>query len=243
MTTALDLPMRDNPTPAQLMQLALAKDSAIDVIERVAALMEKERDYQARVDFDDALNECQNAIGRIAPNQNRTDTRSQWADYAQLDRVIRPIYTEKKISISFSEVEPITTGKIRIKATVSRCGVSKDYFCQITPSTQGPKGGAMATATDADAIAQSRAKRYLLLDIFNIAVGIDAQEKAGISPDEALDQRTIDEWLEAIGQSPDLAALKGVFGDCWKKAKAVGDLKAKKSFEEAYELKKRELAR
>ena len=38
----------------------------------------------------------------------------------------------------------------------------------------------MATATDADAIAQSRAKRYIMLDIFNIAVGIDAEEKQGI---------------------------------------------------------------
>jgi hypothetical protein len=162
----------------------------------------EERQY--RIDFDSALNRCQSAVGRIAPNQKRNDTNSWWADYAQLDRVLRPIYTAEGFSIGYSEVAPLQPGKVRIRGKLSRMGISTEFFGEITPSTTGPKGNAMATATDADAIAQSRAKRYILIDIFNIAVGIDKIEKEGV-PEE-----TLSPWLEKLSTACDTAELNRV---------------------------------
>jgi hypothetical protein len=177
-------------TPLGLIQAALSKNVAPEVLKELVALQQsmvrfewEAQERQSRIDFDNALNECQAEIERITPNVKRNDTSSWWADYAQLDRTVRPIYTGKGFSIAFSEEKPISEGKVRIKATLSRSGVSKEFFKEIMPSTTGPKGNVMATATDADAIANSRAKRYLILAIFNIAVGIDADEK--ISPADA----------------------------------------------------------
>lgn len=217
------------PSPRDLMHQALAKCNTASDLEKVAGVLEKlvaleqsaqrfdweREERQYRIDFDAALNRCQSAVGRIAPNQKRNDTNSWWADYAQLDRVLRPIYTKEGFSIAYSEVAPLAPGKVRIRGELSRMGVSKEFFGEITPSTTGPKGNAMATATDADAIAQSRAKRYILIDIFNIAVGIDKIEKEGI-PDEV-----VGPWLEKLGNASDtnalnrisLEAIKAVRGD------------------------------
>jgi hypothetical protein len=220
------------------------------VIKELASIKQSEdrfqwerEERQARIDFDQALNECQSKIGRIAPNVNRQDTHSWWADYAQIDRTIRPIYTAAGFSIAFSEVPPIVANKVRIRAELSRGGISKEYFSEITPSTTGAKGNALVNATDADAIAQSRAKRYLLLDIFNISVGIDAEEKKGIPQQPSEDQEAkLQDWADALRQAPDINALKGVFADAYKYAGSVGP-QQKSAIARVYEEQKRRLAK
>ena len=221
-------------TPLSLIQSALSNKVAPEALKELVALQQsmirfdwEAQERQSKIDFDDALSKCQQNIGRIAPNVNRNDTHSWWADYAQLDRAIRPIYTEHRFSIGFSEVSPLATGKVRIQATLSRAGVSRNYYSEITPSTTGPKGGVMATATDADAIAASRAKRYLLLSIFNIAVGIDKIEKEGIPEDNR------EAFLSAIKTAPDRASLEKVYLAAKKEATDKNDSESLRIFTEA----------
>jgi hypothetical protein len=218
------------------------------VIKELVALRQSEERFawereerQSKISFDEALNRCQAKIGRIAPNVNRKDTGSWWADYAQLDRTIRPIYTGEGFSVAYSEVQPIAAGKVRIRAELSRGGVSKEYFSEITPSTTGAKGNALVNATDADAIAQSRAKRYLLIDIFNISVGIDKEEKKGV-PDQPTEEQEVrlQEWADSLRECGDLNQLKGIFADAYKYAKSVGD-KSKGEMSRVYEECKRRL--
>jgi len=208
--------------------VAVAK-AVVDLQQSMERFTWEREERQAKIDFDNALNECQAKIGRIAPNQQRGDTRSWWADYAELDRTIRPIYTAAGFSIGFSEVQPLAVGKVRIKAELSRGGVSREYFSEITPTTVGPKGNAMATPTDADAIALARAKRYLMLSVFNIAVGIDKLEKEGVTDD------VLQPWLDklALSATPtelnriSLEAIKAVRGDT-AAVQAIGQAKNKR---------------
>jgi hypothetical protein len=246
-TALATVPQTGPITPLGLIQSALSKNVAPEVLKELVALQQsmvrfewEAQERQSKIDFDDALNACQQQIGRIAPNQNRQDTRSWWADYSQLDRTIRPIYTAARFSISFSEVAPLSPIKVRIQATLSRAGVSREYYSEITPSTTGPKGGAMATATDADAIAASRAKRYLLLSIFNLAIGIDSEEQKGnIQQGECLPEGTVQEYVDALKEAPDLPSLKTLFSECYTKAKKLEDSMAKKAFQDTYEAAKR----
>lgn len=221
-------------------------EAALAIRELVALQQSQERfqwereERQAKIDFDDALNRCQKSIGRIAPNQNRTDTRSWWADYAQLDRAVRPIYTEEGFSIAFREVPSISTGKVRIEAEVSRGGISKHYHSEITPTTTGPKGNAMATATDADAIAQSRAKRYIMLDIFNIAIGIDKDEKQGISPDDA---DALKGLVDQMNQSETLEDGREAYKKAYKMARDMKNNEATLKVIDAWEKCQKEFAK
>jgi hypothetical protein len=219
--------------PIELIRQALSQGTSPEVVRELVALQQsmerfnwEREERQSKKDFDDALNFCQKQIGRIAPNVNRKDTNSWWADYAQLDKTVRPIYTEQGFSIGFSEVEPIAKGKVRIKAMLSRSGISRDYFSEITPTTTGPKGGAMATATDADAIAASRAKRYLVIDIFNISVGIDKEEKkpfAGSKEPGKLDERDNLAHIENIKAANSMEELNQIYQVAQKEADAIGD--------------------
>ena len=93
----------------------------------------------------------------------------------------------------------------------------------------------MATATDADAIAQSRAKRYLMLSIFNIAVGIDEVEKQGIPEDQ------VEPYLKAIRTAPDGKALDRVYLAAKKAAMEVKDDNALRLFTEAGATRRKEL--
>ena len=160
-------------TMIDLLQVALQKDAAIDVIERLAALQREEREYQAKVSFDNALSRCQAKLGRISADATNPSTRSAYATYAKLDSVVRPIYSQEGFSMSFGEKDCPIPGKTRFVAYVSREGVTREYQKDLTPSTEGPKGGAVMSPIHADGAADSYAKRYLLKDIFNIAIGED----------------------------------------------------------------------
>jgi hypothetical protein len=192
-------------TPMDLLELAIDKEGSIDVIERLAKLHREEREYQARVDFDSALNGCQAQIGRIAPNQKR-ENGIMWADYAQLDRAIRPIYVNAGFSIGFSEVDTPDKSRLRMCATLSNRGISREYFADIS---RAPANSSMKQA-DADASAASRVKRYLMLDIFNIAIGIDKDEKElyQAKPEDLMDESIVMDFVALIEGSGDVDELK-----------------------------------
>lgn len=183
MTEELSIEKRA-PTTIEIIQQVLASggkaaEMAVIVKELVALKQSEERfqwereERQAKIDFDEALNRCQTAIGRIAPNSKRENDIA-WLDYAGLDKVIRPIYSAEGFAISFSEEQASAPNRLNMKATVSRSGIRNEYFKEFPTS---PPNGKMSLA-DAEASAASRVKRYLMLQIFNIAVGIDKDEKA-----------------------------------------------------------------
>lgn len=165
------------------------------VIKELVALQQSQERFQwereerqAKIDFDTALNECQGAIGRIAPNRAR-ENGIKWLDYAQLDRELRPIYTKAGFSLTYSE-EQGTGDRLRMKATLSRGGVHRDYFDGISRESPNAK----MSRVDAEASASSRVKRYLLNKIFNVAIGIDLDERKPF--ERTMTDEAIAEWIE-----------------------------------------------
>lgn len=237
---------KTEPTTMDIIQQVIgsggnAKEMAEVVRELVALRQSEERfkwereERQAKIDFDDALNACQSQIGRIAPDGKR-ENGITWATYAQLDRVIRPIYTTAGFALAFSEVEH--PNRLRMRGTLSRGGISKDFYAEISTVPVNSKMNDL----DANASAASRVKRYLLLDIFNIAVGIDADEKKPYIELEYLPETTVSEYVDALNNAPDLDSLKSLFAECWAKAKNLNDSTAKQSFQKAYEAQKKRFA-
>lgn len=202
--------------------MAVAK-AAVDLQIQMNRFRWEREDRQSKIDFDNALKSCQEQIGRIAPNRKR-ENEIMWADYAELDRVIRPIYTAAGFSIAYGESETLREGKVLICATLSRSGQSRQFFQSVTPA-----GNPKMTAADMEASGQSRAQRYLLLKIFNVAVGIDADEKKPFGEEE------INSWMEKLAAANDTAelnrisleAIKAVRGDTGSVQK-IGQAKNKR---------------
>jgi len=235
-------------SPAELLQIALQHHAAIDVIERLTALCEKEREYQANVEFDEALNRCQAQLSRVSADAHNPQTNSRYASYAQLDRIVRPIYTAEDLSVSFGEKDCPTPGKTRFVAYLSRGGVTREYIKDMTASTKGPRGGDVMTQTHAEAALDSYAKRYLLKDIFNIAVGEDDDDgNCGRPTINAAATYTpmhpdrVRKLCFEIANSANIEQLRAFWQTAGNEAKKFNDRAALEAFMQAKDARKREL--
>lgn len=209
--------------PIALLQFAVKNNAAIDVIERLAALQREEREYQAKVSFDEALNRCQEKVRPISADAENPQTRSKYATYKQLDKAIRPIYTAEGFSISYSEKDCPVPGKTRFVAYLSRSGVTREYIKDLTPSTKGPQGKDVMTPIHADASADSYAKRYMLKNIFNIAIGEEDNDGNG---DSGPTLENLDEQLYWLANCRDIPELEKIYSAAAEACTKINDTRS-----------------
>lgn len=233
MSTEIVVPQ---PTVMEIIANAvMSKDVSIDVVERLVAMQRQMGKDEAERDFNDAMNRCQRDMKRINANMENPQTRSKYADYAQIDRAIRPIYTKEGFSLSFSDGEPVGPEMVRIVCYVSRGGHTRMYHKDMPIVTIGPQGKAVMTPTHATGSADAYAKRYLVKDIFNLAVGEDDNDGNGNIPDS-----TVTSIVAQMESAKTLADLKFVFGDAYKGAAKFPDVQRR--YKEAYEKRKMAVA-
>jgi hypothetical protein len=167
------LAQREVKSPLDLLSLALSRDAAIDVIERLSALQERAMDRDAEMQFNEAMNAVQMELGRVAPDLTNPQTHSRYASYAALDKKIRPIYTKHGFSLSFDSGDSPLPDTVRVLCFVShKGGHTRKYTGPPMPADgKGAKGGEVMSKTHATGAAMSYGARYLLKYIFNISVG------------------------------------------------------------------------
>lgn len=239
-------PPQEAMTPMSLLSLALDNNAAIDVIERLAALQREERIYQSNFAFDEALARCQAQLSRIAADATNPNTQSKYASYAKLDRIVRPIYTGEGFSVSFGEKDCPTPGKTRFVAYLSRSGVTREYLKDMTPSVNGPKGAPVMTQTHAEGAVDSYAKRYLLKDIFNIAIGEEDNDgnsraiasRVAYTP---MHSDRVRKLCFEIANAPNIDQLRVRYIAAGNEAKKNNDRAALEGFIAAKDARKREL--
>lgn len=184
---------------------AAARDPSVDIekMERLWVMHEK---LKARADeeaFNAAMNKAQGEMGRVSVDAANQQTRSTYATYGQLDKAVRPIYTRHGFSISFNEGEGAPEGHARILAYVSHsAGHTRTYKADIPNDGKGAKGGDVMTKTHATGSAHSYGRRYLLKDIFNIAIGEEDTDGNGNAdepkgPDAQAFEAMLDGFREA----------------------------------------------
>lgn len=165
------------PTDAFLMMLdKWASDPAVDPgkIEKYLDMKERVLAKQAETDFNAALNSAQAQMGRIEADAKNSQTHSNYASYAALDKALRPIYTDNGFALSFDTEASQSPDLVRVVCDVShRGGHTKRYRMDIPADGKGAKGGDVMTKVHAAGAAMSYGQRYLLKSIFNVAVGSD----------------------------------------------------------------------
>lgn len=169
-----------------------ASDPAIDVekLERLMAMYERLEAKKAEAAFSEAMSAVQRETGRISADATNPQTRSKYASYPALDRVLRPIYTNHGLSISFDTKEGAPPDHIRILAYVSHSGgFTRTYQVDMPADGKGAKGGDVMTKTHAAGAGMSYGMRYLLKLIFNVAVGEDDND--GNLPYESVSEEQV----------------------------------------------------
>jgi hypothetical protein len=216
------VPKPEPITAMSLLQSAVDKGASIDTVERLAKLQREMMDYEATVEFNHAMMRCQERMKRIATDMTNPQTHSRYASYAQIDRAIRPIYTSEGISLSFGDGEPPSPDMVRIICYVAKGGFTRIYHKDMPIVTAGPQGKAVMTPTHATGTADSYAKRYLVKDIFNLAVGEDDNDGNA----SAMDESKLMEWLDAMEGCATLVELQRAFTDAYKLANQANDKNA-----------------
>lgn len=219
-------------TEMQLLQIALQNNAAIDVIERIAALVKDAKAQRAEEEFNEAMNASQSAVKLVIPDQKNTQIGKWYDSYKALDEAIRPIYLQHGFSLSFGFADA-APGYVRVICYVSRGSHTRTYQSADFPADgSGPKGGGVLTPENATTGAGSRARRQLLKFIFNIVVDDDAGQ---------MDQ---DEKRERVAHFPKCQTISELFEhfkNCYLEAEKVGDVRAQIEFSEARDKRKKEI--
>jgi hypothetical protein len=195
---------------ASLIQIiaSAARDPNVDIekMERLWTMHERMRNRAAEEAFNDAMNKAQGEMGRVSADAVNPQTKSLYATYGKLDAKIRPIYTRHGFSISFNEGEGAPEGHARILAYVSHsAGHTRTYKMDMPADGKGAKGGDVMTKTHATGSAHSYGRRYLLKDIFNIAIGEEDRDGNDDDPgDKPLSE------LDRLKQQGNADAQKGM---------------------------------
>jgi hypothetical protein len=226
-------------SPMNLLAIALQNNAAIDVIERLSALQERALQRDAEQSFNVAMNAAQADLGRIAPDLNNPQTKSKYASYSALDRVLRPIYTRHGFSLSFDSGDSSLPDTVLIICYVShRDGHTRKYQGPPMPSDgKGAKGGDVMTKTHATGAAMSYGMRYLLKFIFNVAVGEDDTD-GNIGP--GVDPERLSEHIEWMACAKDMDELRKLFTNAYREATEAGDKQAQNAYISAKNKRRKE---
>jgi hypothetical protein len=209
-----------------------ASDPSVDIdkMERLIAMQERIQARDAEMAFNRAMNAAQAEMRPIAANASNPQTRSRYATFDKLDRVLRPIYTEHGFSLSFDEGESPKPDHVRVLCYVSHVGGhTRTYHRDMPADGKGAKGGDVMTKTHAAGAAGSYGARYLLKGIFNVAVGEEDDDGNMGRPTKApelvsdADAALIAQYCQALGGNK-LSALLAAY-----KVEAIPDLTAKQA--------------
>jgi len=151
-----------------------ARDPSVDIdkMERLIAMQERVQARDAELAFNQAMNAAQAEMRPIAANASNPQTRSRYATFDKLDRVLRPVYTAHGFSLSFDEADSPKPDHVRVVCYVAHIGGhTRTYHRDMPADGKGSKGNDVMSKTHAAGAAGSYGARYLLKGIWNVAVG------------------------------------------------------------------------
>lgn len=236
--------------PMQMVQRALqsAIDSGagLEVVNLILGEQRKMLEYNARVEFDQAMQRAQSKIQRVGFDRNNSHTSSRYVTFAKLDAAIRPVYTEEGFSLSFDTADTDKPDMVRVLCYVAHTGGhTRTYHIDMPADGKGARGGEVMTRTHATGSAVSYGKRYLEAMIFNVTVGDpddDGNAAAGNRAGKSLDDRDHIRLLENIQNARTVGEVTAAYIVAIKAAGAVGDQNSIAIFEREANKRKKELA-
>ena len=164
--------------------------------DRHDARAEREAELGAEAAFNAAMADVQQKMVAVRARIENRQTNSVYADYAAMDRMLRPIYSPAGFALSYGEEDSPKADHVRVFCLVThtdRDGTEKarrshtrKYHVDMPADGKGARGGDVMTKTHATQSAFTYGQRGLLRLIFNIAVSKDDDgNAAGAKVEEA----------------------------------------------------------
>ena len=184
-------------------RMALSRDIDPERVERFMDMYERMEATKAQKEFFAAFSAAQAEMPQVVRNAVNDQTKSRYARYETISDAIQPVITKHGFSMTYGEGDTPKENHLRITCTLMHeAGHSKEYHADIPVDMYGMKGNPNKTGTHAYGSTKSYGRRYLKLDIWDIAVKNDDDDgnAAGAStqPVETITQEQVSEILTLI---------------------------------------------
>lgn len=232
--------------PWDLLHLAVERGFDPDQLSKIMDLCERRQRQLAEAAYNEDLRACQMAMPALIRDTLNKHTGKKYADFANLNAAIRPVYTAHGFAVSFGEAEEQPTpGKTRMFIEVMhKAGHARRYYGTYSPDDKGPQGSPNKTMVQAEVSSHSYARRDLTKLAFNLAEANEDQD--GNSASQRIGEEQIAELNTLADQLEELIGRRS-FQDWWPKCLAwlavqnIGEL-PQRDFEKAKAEIKRNIA-
>lgn len=218
-------------TPMEMIAIAVERGHDPDKLEKLMDLQERWEANNARKSYALAMTECQKAMPGIAKTKLNRQTSSNYADMADINALIIPVYTEHGFSLSFGTDDSKINDHIRVVCDVTHeDGHSKNYHVDLPIDMTGIKGSANKTKMHGTASTLTYGQRYLTTLIFNLKLKGDDGDGNDASIKKINDEQaaTLKEYLDVMDdkvRGRSTGWIKSVFGAASLKSIAAKDYK------------------
>lgn len=153
-----------------LMRAAVERGpDGIDMLERLLALQERHEAAQAQKAFTRAMCKVHADMPEVVKSARNDQTRSVYARLEDIDRALRPVYTQYGFAVIFAEQACEIEQWFRISCTVMHeDGHSVTTWGDFPHDTLGPKGNPVKSALHGKGSTLTYGRRYLLCGAFNV---------------------------------------------------------------------------
>jgi hypothetical protein len=225
--------------PMELLHIAIQNNSAIDVIERLAALQEKALDREAELQFIDAMIEFK-AENFVIPKDKENKQYNSW--YTSLEKmvaVVTPFLSRHKLFATWTLDQ---ANGVKVTCTLEGFGHSKACTVTFPPDVSGKKNSLQEIKS---------AITYGKICTFESVCGL-ASEAGNLSDDgnsvgrQATPKPTMDaadkkERLEFFPKCSTVKELHDHWFSSYGEAKKIGDKQAMEEFNAAKDARKSSL--
>ena len=242
------IPIRDDqPTPMNVIQLAISQGADVDRLTKLFELQERWEANEARKAFNAAMAEFKQNPPTITKNKHVKVTFKEGGsmeyDHATLDHVCEQVTKALSgVGISHKWSVKQADGQITVSCILTHeMGHSESTSITGAPDVSGKKNPIQSIGSSI-----SYLERYTLLAATGLAAEDDDDgHGAGkpIQPTQHMPEGSAEEWLDAIRATASFDELKTQYADAQKAAQKYSDNDALRRFGEAKNEQYRKLAK
>ena len=153
-----------------MIEKSVLADVDLTKLERLYDLHEKMLNRDSKNAYFSAMSRAQSNIGNVVKNCYNGHTKSSYANFAAVNAMITPAYSDEGLSVSSGHLECNDPNSILIFVDVQHEMGHKERFTGIFPiDGAGMKGNANKSPIQAVISSTSYAKRCMISSIFNVA--------------------------------------------------------------------------
>lgn len=174
-------------------------DIDIEKVRMLREMMNEEKDREARLAFNRDFVALGEELGPIVRNKKNKQTDSQYADISAIADLVDPLMAKHGFKLSFDEEPSDRPGYYRVVGyLIHKHGHEKTYRSDVPIDMAGIQGKRNKTDTHAHGSTKTYGRRYLKIDIFDLATkdGDDDGQAAGTA--QPVDPQVTPEQADAL---------------------------------------------